>query len=523
MSQGFRIYVLLAAWVAVAWNLAPAEAQFVEGHRTGEHLLFAYWSVEDDTNTNVAVRRPLGVRDPVSEEAPEVAQVAVRDRMGKIATEFKICLMPGDSWTATLTAAGLRVGDPGACDEKIHQGGGTRLGQLVVTPKPGEVVTLGPATSGWLDVWLTPANALQDGADADTEPDHVVPSGFFPSGLGVRNADPVTLGGVATLVSPGAGFSSSYNAVALRRCGDWVNIVGDFWRDSDTGERGHRNWPTQATYPDRTPNDATDDRVDTGDGCWNVDRDGDGVVGEQKTGTLAAWSEVDPISQALVSGQFGKKLLTGEWTALSDANVQTSTKMVLTFPQTPLRYEGQKTAGGAKMMATDPVSILVFDEGGELALDSREVLLDQDVNVCTFLPQELAMEETMGPEPGLSCNGRLVGTLQGTSGTFRIFNNTAVTLDGAGLVTNDGSEATDLSIKKATAGASSGDPPTRPKGGQVPDGNYRFAMIGLVFSYFRGTDGREYDQIVSLQGQDPLVQSDPAGTAEDARTDNPGL
>ncbi len=514
MSQRLRTYVWLAVWAAVAWSFAPAEAQYIESRGRGDHLLFAYWSVEDDTNTNVAVHRHRGVREQVSEEAPSVAQVAVRDRMGKIATEFKICLMPGDSWTATLTAAGLRVGSPGACDEKIHQGGSTRTGQLVVTPKPGEVVTLGSATSGWLDVWKTPANTLKDGADADTEPDHV------------PNSDLAVLGGVATLVSPGAGFASSYNAVALRGCGDWVNILGDGYRDSNAGERGYRSWQISATYPDRD-RDATNDRVDTGDGCWNTDRDGDGVVGEQKTGSSADWDEVDPISEALtdvVITSAGKRLLVGEWTALDDANVQTHTKVVITFPQTPLRYEGQKTAGGAKVMATDPVSILVFDVDGELALDSREVLLDQDVNVCTFLPQALAMEETMGLNPGLSCNGRRVGGLQGaTSGTFRFFNNTAVTLDGAGLVTNDGTEATDLSVKKATAGANTGDPPTRPKGGQVPDGNYRFPMIGLVFSYFRGTDGREYDQIVPLRGDSLPVQSDPAGTAEDARTDNPRL
>ncbi len=135
------------------------------------------------------------------------------------------------------------------------------------------------------------------------------------------------------------------------------------------------------------------------------------------------------------------------------------------------------------------------------------------------------MEDDMGLLPGLSCNGRRVGGLQGaTSGLFRIFNNTAVTLDGAGLVTNDGSEATDLSVKKATAGASSGDPPTRPKGGQVPDGNYRFPTIGLVFSYFRGTDGREYDQVSELQRDwHSSASRDDAGTAENARTDNPSL
>ncbi len=512
MSQVLRPYVLMAAWAAVAWSFAPpaadAQTPYHEPRGVGEHLLFAYWSVEDDTNTNVAVHVPRGVRSMASEEKPSVAQLVVRDRMGKIATEFKICLMPGEAWTATLTAAGLRVGDPGECDERIHQGGGTRTGKLVVTPKQGEVVTLGTATSGWLDVWLTPAKALKDGPDEDTEPDHAN-ANFF-------------LDGEATLVSPGAGFASSYDAVALRSCGDWVNILGDSWFDSETGQKGYRAWSIAPTYPDRTPNDATDDRVDTGDGCWTMDKDGNGVVGEEKTGSSALWDEIDPVSQGLRVGPpsyfAARNTLVGRWTALSDANVQTHTKVVLTFPQTPLRYEG-KNAEGVKVMGTDPVSVLVFDTEGGVALDSREVELAQDVNVCTFLPA--GSEAAPGLLPGLSCNGKLVGALQGTSGGFRFFNHTAVTLDGAGTVTNAGTEASGFGIKQPTAG--DGSNAARPAGGQVPDAKYRFPVVGLVFSYFRGTDGAAYDQVKPLKGDWRPVTADPAGTDEGDRKDNPYL
>ncbi len=499
-------YVWMAAWAAVTWGGTLAHAQYTDFGHVGDHLVFAYWSVEDDTNTNVAVHAHRGVRDSKGEETPAaVAQVAVRDRMGKIATEFKICLMPGDSWTATLTAGGLRVGDPGECDERIHQGGGTRTGQLVVTPKPGEVIALGAATSGWLDVWQTPAKALKDGPDEDTEPDHVTDKteGHFVSGE-------------ATLVSPRSGFASTYNARAVRLCGDKVDLpaTGD---DPTSSRSGYLSWWISATYPDETPSDASDDRVDTGDGCWKIDQDGDGDYDTDR--------ERHPLLYA-VAGT--RRSLLGRWTALSDENVWTYTKVVLTFPQTPLRYEG-KNAEGAEVMGTDPLSLLVFDTKGELVLDSRAVLLGQNVNVCTFAPTE-AMEDAPGMMPGLSCNGERVGPLQGTSGGFRFFNNTAVVIDDAGTVTNDGTEATDLSVKKATAADGSG-MGGRPKGGQVPDANYRFGVVGLVFSYFRGTDGVEYDQVTQLgmeftpaKDSDDAVYSqftDPHGTAEDERTDNP--
>ncbi len=473
MWQVLRTYVLLAAWAAVTGSFAPpaVEAQTTTSKGYGEHLLFAYWSAEAGTSTNVAVYRHLGVRGTASEEKPLVAQLAVRDPMGKIATEFKICLMPGDSWTATLTGAGLRVGSPGECDERIHQGGGTRTGKLVVTPKQGEVVALGAATSGWLDVWQTPANALKDGPDEDTEPDHAR-----------RRPDYWRIGGEATLVSPGAGFASSYRAVSLRGCGDWINTTAS----ASTDENDYLNALVRAVYPHHTG--TTEGDVDTGDGCWTIDKNGDNVVDRKLPDDPYGYDEFEPIEEALTNQgtNIEKNLLMGRWTALNDEHVQTHTKVVITFPQRPLRYEGKNTEG-AEVKGTDPLSILVFDEAGEVALDSRKVEIGRNVNVCTFRPvgMEAAPDMEAAPAAGLSCNGERVGALNGaTSGSFRLFNQKAMQMNAAGTVTNDGTEATGFGIKRSVAGDANY--PAVAGGGQAPDAWYRFPTVGLVFSYFRG-------------------------------------
>ncbi len=124
-----------------------------------------------------------------------------------------------------------------------------------------------------------------------------------------------------------------------RGCGDWVNIPGG-------GFTGYRAYGVKATYPDPTPNDATDDRVDTGDGCRSVDRDGNGEVQEKKTG---AHNEFRVFSRSLFSpsGNFPYSLV-GQWTASNDEHVQTSTKVITLVEEPPLRYEGQKTAGGPR-------------------------------------------------------------------------------------------------------------------------------------------------------------------------------
>ena len=128
MSQLLKKYALLAACVALAMCFAtrPAHAQMVDDSGTGEHLLFAYWSTANYVNTNVNIHSPLGVR--ASAEALNVVSVVViRDAMGMAAVDFKTCLTPGDSWTATLSSEGLMVMDPGECDALVQQtAGGAR-------------------------------------------------------------------------------------------------------------------------------------------------------------------------------------------------------------------------------------------------------------------------------------------------------------------------------------------------------------------------------------------------------------
>ena len=65
MSQLLKKYALLTACAVLALCFAtrPAHAQEVARGGTGEHLLFAYWSTGNYTNTNVDVHSPLGVRD----------------------------------------------------------------------------------------------------------------------------------------------------------------------------------------------------------------------------------------------------------------------------------------------------------------------------------------------------------------------------------------------------------------------------------------------------------------------------
>ena len=97
----------------------------------------------------------------------------------------------------------------------------------------------------------------------------------------------------------------------------------------------------------------------------------------------------------------------------------------------------------------------------------------------------------------LSCNGTKVGDLAGTGGFFRLFNNTVendANTDGDHVDTgdSDGEEVDDLTTTNNT-------------GGQDPAEG--LGAIGLVFSYFMGTDGTEYDQVTAIQSID--VADDP--------------
>ena len=506
MSQLLKKFALLTACAVLALCFAtrPAHAQMVDMNGTGEHLLYGYWSTANYMNTWVAVHSPLGVR--TSGETKNVVRVVVRDQMGDAAVDFKICLTPGDSWTAALSMAGLTVADAGRCDEDVAQPTGRSAGRsadsVIETPMMGVPVSLG-ADGGYLEAWLAPMGGLADdtipcrllagsttvllppcgdGQSADQNASGAVAGGNDPDVM-PDNATHRNISGTAVLVSPMAGFSSSYTATALTGC--------------DVTDAG--------TAADRTAakNNATD-------GCWTVPDNGDLAADGIDDETVLADNGI-----TIALNAQGKDLLTGRWMAISDENITAHTKVVLTLPVNHLNY---KDAAG-DIAATDPVSILVFDDQGNIALEGRDVMLDMNVNMCRFMPahmdddMDMDMDDDMdmdGGMPMLSCNGMMVGELTSMAGEFRIFNNTLL-MQGDDVetaatetlaITKTGAEADDLGIQGAEQAedVQEAPAPAKPAGGQVPAQDLE--AIGLIFSYFMGTDGNQYDQGNPVQSID---------------------
>ncbi len=134
-------------------------------------------------------------------------------------------------------------------------------------------------------------------------------------------------------------------------------------------------------------------------------------------------------------------------------------------------------------------------------MQAREVLLDKNVNTCMFLPaalaQEMEMEVVAGEKTVLSCNGTKVGELVASSGTFRLFNNTVDVKSEAGVVTNTGTEVKGLGRSLDPVADD-----TTKNGQSLAE---TLGVIGLNFSYFRGTDGQEYDQVTPIYRHSPLT------------------
>ena len=440
-----REYALLTLTTVVPFVLAlcflvhPAHAQAVTAERggAGEHLLFAYWSTAAGTNTHVNIHSPLGVR-AVGPEDKNVVAGRVRstapDR--NVVLAFTTCLLPGDSWTAMLSAAGLQVVDAGGCDADLREPPPRRNTtiRMVATPLPGEPIPLGDTAQGYLEAWLTPTHTLND--DTVGEPD----VDFAP-----EHATPRPISGLAMLVSPRAGFSSSYNATALRGCGATAGIAIAA---------------------------ATDD----GDGCWAIGTGGssgtspvagtaDGVwIRQALRGVTTPPTAADP-EPAPAPTDTPHDLLLGRWTAIADENVTSTTTLVLTFPVHHLTLDD----GSA-----DPVSVHVYDESGKMLLQSVGVHLTKGVNRCAFLPP---LEDRTA---GLVCSEEEVGALAAPAGAFRLFNNTAVAPD----------ETTAQTRERPGLGS-------EPGGAQDPAES--LAALGLIFSYFAGTDGLQYDQASPIQ------------------------
>ncbi len=487
MSQLLKKYALLTACAVLALCFAtrPAQAQTVAMGGTGEHLLFAYWSTADYTNTNVNIHSPLDVRDKPSDETMNVVRVVIRDAMGKGQADFKICLMPGDSWTATLSMDGLMVMDGGGCDESVHHSAGSRTESATSTPMMGEMMALG-ADSGYIEAWLAPTGGLvDDSVRCSPAGANCLAAGGFDTDLAEENATPSVISGSAMLVSAMSGFSSSYNAVALTGCG-----------------------------ADATTAIASD--TDDGNGCW--------VLGTADTAGTGANANGGPINAALST--LDMDLLTGRWTAISDMNVMSHTKVVVTFPvgnETDGYHQLNHTVvdDGEETAGTDPVSVYAFDDAGNISAMGT-AMLGMNVNICMFgmmdmdddhdhdhgddmdmgdgmTSADMHGDDMDGGMPMLSCNDEMVDTLEeGMSGGFRIFNNNADEdpedtnpLDGleiSGENADDGEEVEGLGIAAVAADSDSG---------QVAAED--FDAIGVVFSYFMGTDGMQYDQATPIQ------------------------
>ena len=468
--------------------------------KVGDHLFFTYWSTANSTDTHVNIHAPFGVRN--SMEDKDVVHVRVRsneaDFDNNTVVSFNICLMPGDSWTAALSSEGLRVVDPGECDDDVHQNPDTRTVTHIATPAAGEMVSLGDTTEGFIEAWLRPIGGLVDDAVPctqaeidDTDNDRceeatAVAGGPDPDVM-PDNSVPWYIRGTATLVSAISGFSSSYNASAFIFC----DVAG-------------------SEDPDDT----------TGDGCWTVN-----TADDNANMTAAdATNVVNGITTALTQAAFPYALI-GRWTAIADENVTSHTKLVLTFAGgNHLLYKGlDKTDPDyrAEVEGVDPLSVYVFDDMGQIALRTHELELDQAVNTCRFMQPmgdsmmdgDMEMADDMPPATSsmLSCNGMEVGEIDAVSGGFRIFNNTAVAVADRNPADGSSPEAGGSRLVSSTGAENEGignmdDPntPTVDEDAQTPA--EPLAVLGLIFSYFEGTDGSQYDQVTepsTLTGNTP--------------------
>jgi hypothetical protein len=293
------------------------------------------------------------------------------------------------------------------------------------------------------------------------------------------------------LVSPMSGFASSYDAVALSMCG---NVKADADGELLSGETAKTI--AQALALTRDPDDTDDPDADTanaktingddGNGCWHVRTSftaatgtgDDAVPASEKPSDMIG----DPINMALGdAGDMGggdRDLLVGRWTAIDNDEIMSHTKLVLTFPRN-LLVAGEATG------TPDPVSIHIYDDMGTVANWASDLKLNMGVNTCMFGGMDMM--------DMFSCNDTEVSLEGAMSGEFRIFNN-RVQADGVG-------ELPELS-------------------NQVPA--EALAAIGLIFSYFEGTeDGMEYDQVTPVKWIDVDRDGNNADGADDATSTPP--
>lgn len=239
-------YALVTACVAGALLLAtrPAQAQR-QLSGMGEQLLFGYWTTERERDTYISIQSPLGVQDQADNQRRNVVRIVVRsgddpgftdttastarnpsdpsdpwrfladnvrERPRALAT-FDVCLLPGDTWTATITAnaAGdgsmLRLGDPGQCDGEVQQPVVTRTGggRLRTPTRENPIIRLDGEMTGLVDAY--PIMTMTGSGDMAT------------------SSVSRQISGIGYLVSPTEGFAAVYPAVAMNgtNCGAAVD------------------------------------------------------------------------------------------------------------------------------------------------------------------------------------------------------------------------------------------------------------------------------------------------------------
>ena len=140
-SFGKHALVTAVAIVALLCMTWPAQALKVTTGGMGKHLLFAQWTTMNYRDTYIAIHSPLGIKAHTMNEPMNIVSVMIRDggmpeltekmygggevkRAASLAN-LRICLTPGDTWTAVISAGDdggsmLTVGDAGECDSSVH-------------------------------------------------------------------------------------------------------------------------------------------------------------------------------------------------------------------------------------------------------------------------------------------------------------------------------------------------------------------------------------------------------------------
>ena len=171
------------------------------------------------------------------------------------------------------------------------------------------------------------------------------------------------------------------------------------------------------------------------------------LVGLDAMTTSAATGGHDVQYALAREGGVDKEMLIGRWTATTTP-VVSRTHVVLTFP------------GSGQPGKDDPITALIYNEDGQSNNSPRSLMLDREVNVCTFWNKD----DTMNNRVKFECNNPtgpgLLVDFEG--GWFKLLNNT------------EGAEMDDTMPAK------------------------RLAAIGLQFSIFVGDNG-SFDQSYPIQ------------------------